>query len=330
MKKGLIITIFVLSLSITSLVEAKGVKHTLKKPSFFVPEQTLKQANKPEKVPTGQQMLKRASMQNADSPTADLLAERQTGGSTYITSNYPFSPAAAKPHIAYKTAPIDKILAKQPIAPDQLKTYKESIVRSYYLLPSELKTVLQDEADTINADTKRMIDVKQNWHNQSPAFRAANYKLNEQISTEIAQSRKNYLNRKKSYENLIKKTPASERISVIEATNELFLIFSLHMKNSGPMHVSRAQTSQNLHFISVFDSKFNHVFSYHRKHIKPNKNRRIYAAKSGNPKIDAIYQPLFDSYLSDLERIGAGLDINNPILLRQISQMQNKVVSESY
>ena len=40
-----------------------------------------------------------------------------------------------------------------------------------------------------------------------------------------------------------------------------------------------------------------------------------------------IYQNLLNGYLTDLNRIGKGLDITNPQLLRQLNEMQNRQLS---
>ena len=84
------------------------------------------------------------------------------------------------------------------------------------------------------------------------------------------------------------------------------------------------------YFISIFDYEHNHVFSYRRTHVDSNQNRRILAAPSGNKEIDEDYQKLFDDYRADLRRIGYGLDITNPTLLRQIGEMKNRVITVEF
>ena len=313
-------------------LQAQNIKHVQKTPSFFVPQQILSQANKAEKVPSGQQIL-----QNAKLRAQEKNAVSEISGSTgtlpqnnYASASYNRTSGITK--MRTKPAPVDEILQKQPITPTAKKQYKDSILTSYYLTPGELKKILQAETASINADTKRMIVLKNSWQNKSPAFKFVNFRLNEQISTEITLTNKNYKNRKAKFDVLLQKTPADKRIPIIEATNPLFWHKTVNEnhRNLLSYRVRQAQTSQDLHYVSVFTPDYRHAFTYHRKHINPNRNRRLPAAKSGNPKIDNIYQAMFDGYISDLGRISAGLDITNQVLLRQISEMQNQTVSESY
>ncbi|MBR3675789.1 MAG: hypothetical protein IKN71_01470 [Alphaproteobacteria bacterium] len=332
MKKYVASVLLLFFLSAGFSADAQTVEHKQKQPGFFVPEKTLQQAHTSEKLPTAQQMLQQGQRMYTDDHLENSFYPETASASSSVVRQPMSTQGKKSQKMKIKPAPIDEILKKAHLDEASKKEYKKSILASYYLQPSELKQILQKEADAINADTKRMIALKNNWNKQSFAFRLANYKLNDQISTEMAQTSKNYKKRKEKFTQLLKKAPAIKRISIIEATDPLFWHISTQKLNkfTHAYHVKGQQVSQPLHYVSVFDHEYNHAFSYHRKHINPSKNRRIIAARSGNPKIDNIYQPIFDSYLKDLGRISSGLDITNPILLRQIGEMQNKIVTESY
>lgn len=330
MKKYITAIFIVLCLGVAFSAAAQTVKRTQKQPSFFVPEKTLQQAHTTEKLPTAEQMLQHSANANIASSSAGYILPQTEQNTSSVSVSKPQAKQKARKKMQLRPAPIDKILKNYSFDKATKQEYKNSILASYYLSPSELKQILQAEAENINADTKRMIAIKNSWASRSTAFKIANYKLNDQISTEMSQTTKNYKKRKQKFDDLLKKSRG--RIAIIEATDPLFWNISTQRssKSIRPYRIKMQKTSQPLHFVSVFDDELKHVFSYHRKHINPSKNRSIAAAQSGNPKIDKIYQPLFDSYLADLGRISSGLDINNPILLRQIGEMQNKVVSESY
>ena len=325
-----ILLLFLLGAGFTA--GAQTVKHKQKQPDFFVPEKTIQQAHTSEKLPTAQQMLQQGQRMYTDDNSENSFYPEAASAGSFVATQRTSNQGLKSQKMKIKPAPIDEILKKSRLDEASKTEYKKSILASYYLQPRELKQILQKEAESINADTKRMIALRNNWNKQSVAFRLANYKLNDQISTEMALTSKNYKKRKEKFAQLLKKAPAVKRISVIEATDPLFWHISTQRLNkfTHAYHVKGQQVSQPLHYVSVFDHEYNHVFSYHRKHINPSKNRRIIAARSGNPKIDKIYQPIFDGYLKDLGRISSGLDITNPILLRQIGEMQNKIVSESY
>lgn len=329
MKKYIFALFILLVLSAALTAKAQTAGRVRKQPNFFVPEKTLQQTHKAEKLPTAQQMLQHAQ-RSAELDDSDNSLYSESASTTL--SAQPYQPQQPRKKMKTQSAPIDDILKKQPIGEYSKEQYKKNILTSYYLLPRELKEILQKEADSINADTKRMIAIKNNWKTQSPAFKFANYRLNAQISAEMTQTVKNFKNRKKKFDELLKKAPPGKRIAIIEATDPIFWHISNQKNNKSisSYNVTGQKVSQPLHYVSVFDHNFDHLFSYHRKHINLSKNRRIAASQSGNPKIDKIYQNLFDSYLADLGRISSGLDINNPILLRQIGEMQNKTVSESY
>ena len=321
-----------LFLSVGFTAEAQTIKHKQKRPDFFVPEKTLQQAHTAEKLPTAQQILQHAQQIRTNDNSGNTFYPETTPANSVIILQQTQNQGKKPEKMKTRPAPIDAILEKSGLNETTKKEYKNSILTSYYLWPRELRQILQKETDSINSDIKRMIALKNNWNKQSAAFKLANYKLNDQISTEMAQTSINYKKRREKFLQILKTAPALKRISVIEATNPLFWHISTRKLNkfTQPYHIKGNRVSQPLHYVSVFDHEYNHVFSYHRKHINHSKNRRIIAARSKNPKIDSIYQPLFDSYLKDLGRISSGLDITNPLLLKQIGEMQNKIVSESY
>ena len=242
-----------------------------------------------------------------------------------------------------RQAPVDAILAKQPLPKNRLEHYKKSIIRSFALLPKDLKAVLQKELRSIDYETKSMQQIKAGWERQTSVYKFANYQLIEQIDRGIITSRKNYKQRKQVFANLLKNAPADQYISVIESTDDLFNNIH-HVTQSAPNaspkmkdtivkfvggHVPASGSTRN-YYVSIFDYEYNHVFSYRRTHVDSNQNRRILAAKSGNKEIDKYFQSLFDDYRADLRRIGYGLDITNPILLRQIGEMQNRVITVEF
>ena len=125
----------------------------------------------------------------------------------------------------------------------------------------------------------------------------------------------------------------NKKIYIIEAKNHLFWIrYELPDEGINGFSIKGNYHFKDVTYISIFDSKYRHLFSYNRQHINMLKNRRIPAAdKTSDFYIDShtvnIYQQLFDDYINDLNRIGKGLDINNPQLLRQLDEMQDKTIS---
>ncbi|MBR6355658.1 MAG: hypothetical protein IKR92_02280 [Alphaproteobacteria bacterium] len=226
----------------------------------------------------------------------------------------------------YPPAPVDKILQKQIVDKDKLAKYRRSIVNSYKLQPKQLQNLLDSEYDEINRDTKRMQNIKKNWKSFPYAYHFANYMLNAQISAEITQSRKKFIARKKRFEEILKNTPQGEPIYIIEANDPLFFIATIRQNpdNKVARTIKMTYMAHELNYISVFDSTYKHLFTYHRQHIDMLQNRRIVTTlNTKNKEVNQSYQKLFDDYLTDMKRIGAGLDINNPNMFREIEQMQN-------
>lgn len=226
----------------------------------------------------------------------------------------------------YPPAPIDKILQKQIVNKDKLAKYRHSIVNSYKLQPKQLQNLLDAEYDEINRDTKRMQNIKKNWKSFPYAYHFANYMLNAQISEEITRSRKKFINRKKRFEEILKNTPKGQPIYIIEANDPLFFIETIRKNpnNKVARTIKMTYMARELNYISVFDSEYKHLFTYHRQHIDMLQNRRIVTSlNTKNKEVNRSYQVLFDDYLADMKRIGAGLDINNPRMFREIEQMQN-------
>ena len=230
----------------------------------------------------------------------------------------------------YPPAPIDKILESNIHSVDKAQKYKESIVHSYTLYPKQLKQLLQDEYQKVNSETLRMQNIKASWPQMPYAYRLVNYQLMKQISTEITQSRRRYLARKKRFEDLIRNTPSRDFIYVIEATNPFFLFRAL-TATSKQQKSSVLKLSHSIHgiyYLSLFDNNYKHIFTYHRQHINMIKNKHFTVPKTNNERVNRSYQKIFDDYIDDLSRIGAGLDINNRNLLNQINDMKDEYRSE--
>lgn len=224
----------------------------------------------------------------------------------------------------FRQAPIDQILAKQHYPRPVIEQYKNDITRAYTVLPGDIKVILQNELTAINAENERMQQIRQHWNTQSAVYKFINYQLNTQIATEITSSRKHFQRREKIFKDFFAKAPANKPIYILESTNPLFWLY-----NTNPQ-IAQYSFKQNIHYISVFDHDYNHLFTYHRMHINANRNRRILAVQTGDAYIDNKFQRLFDDYGKDLGRISLGLDITNQNLLNQIETMQNDYISETY
>lgn len=230
----------------------------------------------------------------------------------------------------YQAAPIDKILQKNFFSGEKAQKYAAGIVNSYTLYPQQLNDILQQEYQTINAETLRMQKIKQQWSQMPAVYRMANYKLTEQISTDIAQSRKKYLGRKNKFAEFIKQAPRSRQVYIIESTDPSF--FFISMKNNSDFRQKSgfylSSSAHGIHYLSLFDNEYNHVFTYHRQHVNMIKNRRFVVANTRNQRVNREYQQIFDDYITDLQRIGSGLDINSRLLLQKLSEMKNEYRSE--
>ncbi len=237
-------------------------------------------------------------------------------------------PAAAQ---TYPPAPIEKILKKQTWREKDLEKYQANITRSYSLSSEQLKKMLDAEYAKINSETKRMQKIKQNWHTLSYAYQFANYKLNEQISEEITQSRKQFAKRKAHFNVLLKNTPATEKIYLIESTDPLFFYQSIRgsSSNTKGKYIQIKHSAYPVYYISVFNHKYQHLFTYQRQHVDMLQKRRIVTfLKTKNERVNRSFQKLFDDYLVDLKRIGAGLDITNRDMLTKLNDMQDEYRSE--
>ncbi len=288
---------------------------------FYIPQSAVSKMNQAEKLPTLNPQIP-ALNQPVTTPNAGVISPptyRPMSGSVN---------AAKQPKTSFRKAPIDDILAKQPFPKPALEKYKKHIVRSYYLLPKDLKTLLRKETKSINDETRRIQQIRAGWKTQSPAYKFINYQLNEQINNDIINSRKKYQKRRQAFEDFFKTAPKNKYVSVIESTDRLFWMRTLAETNV--LFSYYVQSNHELYFISVFDHEHRHVFTYHRLHVDANRNRRIVATDSGNPEANRRFQKLFNDYSTDLRRIGTGLDIVNPELLRQIGEMQNRYITESY
>ena len=236
------------------------------------------------------------------------------------------TPQQTKPQVSLRKAPVDEILAKQPIPPKLLKHYKSNIISSNYLLPDEFKNIITDEIRKINKENTDIRLIKQNWQRQSPAYRLVNYEINRQIDNEHVKSRKAFQSHIDVLSKFLKKAPKNKYISIIEAHDELFWRYMTY--KDSPFQL--ASVSTDARYASVFDHTYKHIFSYRRLRADPNISRRILAINSGNPNTDAVFQKLFDDYKSDLRRIVTSLDITNPTLLRQVGEMKEDYITATY
>ena len=313
MKKYLLIIL--LTLLITPFATAQVVKRTTKTPSFFVPDKALKQASEKETI-----------------PSAPL---RTVGGAGAISNT--FSPSSFR--MQYKKAPIDDILKKQlTLSKSDKARYKQSIVKSFTLYPNDLNNLLQKELDIVNQETVRMQNIVQNLKRSSWAYQLANFELKRQISQDMVKNREHYKKIKQKFTKIINDTPEDQPVYIVEAKNQLFwqtyevIKIVTEKKLFGSFHWQGSNHFKDVTFISIFDSNCKHLFSYYRQHLNMLKQKKITAPQQvGKLKIGQrevnIYQNLLNGYLTDLNRIGKGLDITNPQLLRQLNEMQNRQLS---
>ena len=231
---------------------------------------------------------------------------------------------ALLPQKKFPQAPIDAILKKQRYPLYMTEEYKKSITRTYAVMPNDLKTILQNELNTITAENERMQQIRQHWDNQSPVYQFINYQLNTQIANEISSSRKHFQRREQVFIDFFSKAKTDKPVYIIEATNPLFWLLSTNPQ------ISQYSFQKNIYYISIFDHSYNHLFTYHRMHVNANRNRRILATDSGNANINNKFQKLFDDYGNDLKRIGLGLDVTNRTLSEQVKTMQNGYITETY
>lgn len=296
---------------LTTAAWAQTVKRTTKTPSFFVPNGALKNSSDAEKL-------------------SSVRTNRQNRN-TLLISDSPSLLTGTR----YEAAPIERILQKQtPFAKAKLAEYKNDIVRSYTLSPYDLQVILQSEYSTINKETLQMEEILKYLKTASPAYRLANFRIDRQISQDMVKNRKRYGKLKQKFAEIIDNEPKNKNIYIIEAKNNLFW---LHYGLSGQWQnnwqgYTHGYQFKNIAYISIFNHEYSHLFSYYRQHLNMLENRRIYAPdRTANfyiePDTVQLYQQLFDSYISDLNRIGKGLDINNHLLLRQINEMQDKTIS---
>ena len=271
-------------------VAAQAVVRTDKKPKFFMPQEET----------------------NTKVKSEATSGNRHAG--TMVKAEEAF---AAQMKIAVNPAPIDDILAEQKFSQNDLQKYKESVVQSYSMLPKDLNLILQNEYETINQETQRMREIKKHFSEMPEVYRYVNFRLPEQISLEMTEVRQAFIERKKSYTEFIEKAPKDKNVSIIISKNPLF------------MRMERGifyGVWDDVTYVSLFDHSYKHIFTYVRKHSNMLENRNIAAAQTTSGRVNQIYQNLFDGYIYDLRRIGAGLDVTNPVLLRQIGEMNDDYV----
>ena len=292
-------------------VSAQTVKRTAKSPSFFVPDNALKSKTEAEKLSVSRRKIIR-------------------GGATNVNNS-----GEAFESINFYKAPIDAILKEQSeFSSDKLAKYKKDIVNSYKLSVYDLQKLLQREYRNINKETVRMEAVLQHLKTASPAYRFANFQIDRQISQDMVKNRKRYKKLKEKFAEITEREKTNAIIYIIEAKNDLF--WKRHELSKQRQYGWRGYTSgyhfKDITYISLFDDKYGYLFSYYRQHLNMLENRRISAPdRITGFYIDIttvnIYQKLFDDYITDLNRVGKGLDINNPQLLRQLNEMQDETIS---
>ena len=320
MKRYLIIIL--ITLFFTPFTAAQVVKRTTKTPNFFVPGSVMKSKTDAEKLSSaGNKGVIRggpASISNIGTVRGEPASVRSTSG--------------IKENISFTNAPVDTILNEQTqFSKDKLKEYKKNIVNSYRLSASDLQKLLQREYDNINGETIRMEAVLEHLKTATPAYRLANFQIEQQISQDMIKNRKRYKKIKEKFTEIIQNTPKGKNIYIIEAKDNLFWIRYELSKYPGSGYV-HGYHFKDITYISVFDKDYSYLFSYYRQHLNMLKNQRILApTATQNFYIDTNivkkYQQLFDWYLKDLNRISKGLDVNNPLLLKQLDEMQDKTIS---
>lgn len=312
MKKYLLI--LMLTMMMSPCVFAQAVKRTTKNPNFFVPEGALRNNTGTEKLSFVKKQQNRNTL---------AISEQKT----------------ALKGVQFEAAPIEDILKKQSyLSKQQLYTYRNDIVHSYKLTIGDLQKLLQREYESVNKETIRMEAVLQHLKTASPAYRLANLQIEKQISQDMVKNRRRYKKLKQKFTEIIEKESVNKNIYVLEAKNDMFWRrYELSKILGQSRHTGYVQWKASHHFrdvtyISIFDSDYSYVFSYYRQHLNMLQNRRIAAPNkiSGfyiEQNVVNIYQKLFDGYLDDLNRIGKGLDVINPVLLRQLNEMQDKNIS---
>ena len=312
MKKYLIIIL--IALLFTPFALAQTVKRSTKTPDFFVPRNVMKNQTEAEKL----------------SSVAPVNAKGGLGRvSSRITQSVP----------QFKKAPVADILKNQSaISKNDKLNYLKTIVNSFTLYPRDLSQLLQSEFDTVNQETIRMKGIMQTLRSSSWAYRLANFKLEQQISQDMVKNRKHYKKIKQKFTEIIKETPPNTPLYIIEAKNPLFwknfeIIKLMEAKSIfGTIYWKGSNHFKDVSYITIFNSNYEHLFSYYRQHLNMLKQKKITAPdqigkyRIGQREIN-IYQQLFNNYLTDLNRIGKGLDITNPQLLRQLNEMQNRQIS---
>lgn len=265
-----------------------------KKPSFFVPEGTFNtSADKTRIIPK--------TNRNGG------IAATHNDNSLHFTAHNKLN--VRKMNVI--PAPVDEI-AKINHLP---KSYTQSIVKSFTLSKTQLNRLLQDEFNRINQNTGQLRQILSQWPTQSKAYKLANYLIQDQSSQEITKSRRQMKDIKEKYQQFLTSSGSDGKFYIIEAKDPSLYLLTDHSLIKG--HLDK------ITYISVFDNSKKHVFSYNRLHQDMLEDKQI--PKINQPEYATYYQS-FDDYLSDLRRIGQGLDVKNPTLLRQIGEMEDVVI----
>lgn len=287
MKKILIIYWLIISAWIYLAFTAMAAN--AQKPSFFVPDNAFKTpVEKPAIMPRLNRGAGMAASRNTNSP----------------------QPIFNKRKMSIKQAPVDEIAKANHLT----DAYIKSIKNSFALSKAQLNTLLQDEFARINNNTAQLHQIINQWPQQSKAYQLANYMIKDQSSQEITQSRRQMKETKDNYQKLLAETEENDKVYIIEAQNpDLYL----------QQHGSIKGHWKKVTYISVFNNEKKHIFTYNRLHQDMLEDKQI--PKIRQHEYEFFYQS-FDNYLTDLRRIGQGLDVQNPTLLKQMSEMEDIVI----
>ena len=295
-------------------------------PSFYIPKGALHTTSPDRKLPAVQT----TGNKNRGAGTVSNLSTQQ---------NNNFLP---RKKVQFKPAPVDEILKKNVIECDycsekifeyvqanphvqkNLQQYKSSIVRSLTLKKQDLQDLLQQEYQKLNRETQQIVAIKNNFNNASGTYRFANYQLTAQISKDIVHRNKQYKKLKEELNRILTTMTNNENVYVIEARNRMFL-----WRNKQKYRSISGSYLNDLIFVSIFNQKFEHLLTYNRMDIDVLKHSKINAATQHTQNLAAanLYQRIFDDYITDLSRIGKGLDVTNPDLLIKLGEMQDQTLS---
>lgn len=315
--RGLLYTLAIFGLFFG--IAAAEVSRGAKTPSFYVPNGALRTTS-------------------PDKSSLMVTFKKRNPGTIYRPTAQKSDSFYLKRKTHFKPVPIDKILQKDAIHCDgcsesELKLvkhnvkeirqrFKSSIIYALTLKKTDLLNLLKQEFQTINEETKQIIAIKNNFNNASPAYRLANFQLQTQISKEIVPRNKQLKKLKKAFNQILANLPDSEDIYLIGTKDPSFLFLNEIYDTKKVAYLDIVT------YVSLFNQKFEHLLTYTRMHEDVLKYSKIYTpTKFFEADITNLFQQLFDDYITDLSRIGRGLDVTNPNLLRMLDDMQDKNLS---